>query len=167
LAIPLLHLDRIRLVPVELDEAFAFFAGVSNLEAITPPWLRFRVLTPQLIAGGEGTLKDYRLRLHRVPVRCRTRIERWEPGRCFVDTQIEGPFALWQHTHTFEAQVGGTLIRDRVDYRIPLRIVGVLAYRLLIGRDLARIFDTAATPLHGCSAPQPPGVDLRATRGSR
>lgn len=134
-------IDRAQPVSVPVDEAFAFFADVSSLEAITPPWLRFRILTPQPIVLCEGALIDYRLALHGASLRWRTRIERWEPGQCFVDTQIDGPFARWEHTHTFEWQPGGTLIRDHVDYRMPLRAVGWLAHRLVIGRDLERIFD--------------------------
>ncbi len=156
------HIDRAQLVPLEVGEAFAFFADASNLEAITPQWLRFRIVTPQPIVIGEGTLIDYRLTLHWVVVRWRTRIECWEPGRCFVDTQIEGPFAFWRHTHTFEEQRGGTLISDRVDYRMPLRIVGVLAHRLLIGRDLERIFnyrrDAIARLLGGTTARRRPAA---------
>jgi len=151
---PLLQLNRTQLVPLPLDDAFAFYADVSNLEAITPPWLRFRILTPHPIVVDEGTLIDYRLALHGVPVQWRTQIERWEPARCFVDRQIHGPFALWEHTHTFEEQSGGTLIRDRVEYRMPLGAVGRLAHRLLIGRDLERIFDyrhTAVAKLLGSS----------------
>ena len=161
---PLLHIDRAQLVPLSLDEAFGFFADASNLEAITPPWLRFRILTPQPVVVREGTLIDYRLTLHRVRVRWRTRIERWEPGRRFVDAQIEGPFALWQHTHTFEETSGGTLIRDRVDYRMPLGALGRLAHGLLIGRDLERIFDyrrAAVAELLG-SVNEPPRQGSRA-----
>lgn len=135
-----LHIDRAQLVSLPLEETFAFYADVSNLEAITPPWLRFRILTPHPIVVGEGTVIDYKLALHGVPMRWRTRIERWEPARCFVDRQIDGPFSLWNHTHTFEERPGGTLIRDRVEYRMPLGAVGRLAHKLLIGRDLDRIF---------------------------
>jgi ligand-binding SRPBCC domain-containing protein len=123
------------------DETFAFFSDVSNLEALTPPWLRFRILTPQPIALGAGALIDYRLALHRVPLRWRTRIERWEPGYCFVDGQVDGPFACWEHTHVLEERTGGTLILDRVEYRMPLRVLGRLAHALVVGRDLERIFD--------------------------
>ena len=150
----LLRIDRAQLVPLSLEEAFAFYADVSNLEAITPPWLRFRILTPHRVVVGEGTLIDYKLALHGVPMRWRTRIERWEPARCFVDRQIDGPFALWEHTHTFEEHPRGTLIRDRVEYRMPLGVVGRLAHRLLIRRDLDRIFEyrrRAVIELLGCS----------------
>jgi ligand-binding SRPBCC domain-containing protein len=135
------EIERAQLVPLGVDEAFAFFADAFNLEAITPPWLRFRILTPRPIAMGEGALIDYRLSLHRVPYRWHTRIDLWVPGRRFVDRQVSGPFSRWEHTHTFEARPGGTLIRDLVVYRMPLGPLGESARRVLIGRDLERIFD--------------------------
>ena len=134
-------IEREQVVPQDADAAFAFFADAYNLEAITPPWLRFRILTPRPIAMREGALIDYRLSLHRVPCRWHTRIDAWEPGRRFVDRQISGPFGVWDHTHTFEAVRGGTLIRDHVVYRMPLGPLGEIGRRVLIGRDLERIFD--------------------------
>jgi ligand-binding SRPBCC domain-containing protein len=89
----------------------------------------------------EGALIDYRLSLHRVPCRWHTRIEAWEPGRRFVDRQVSGPFRVWEHVHTFEGRPGGTLLRDLVVYRMPLGRLGEIARRVLIGRDLERIFD--------------------------
>jgi ligand-binding SRPBCC domain-containing protein len=134
-------IERAQLVPLSADEAFSFFADAYNLEAITPPWLRFRILTPRPIAMGAGALIDYRLSLHRVPCRWHTRIDSWIPGRRFVDRQVSGPFSRWEHTHTFESQAHGTLIRDLVVYRMPLGPLGALAHRVLIRRDLERIFD--------------------------
>ncbi len=69
------RIDREQLVPLPVDESFAFFADAANLEAITPPWLRFRILSPLPIAMQEGAAIEYRLTLHRVPVRWRTRID--------------------------------------------------------------------------------------------
>ena len=85
-----------------LEGTFAFFADAYNLEALTPPWLVFRILTPRPISMREGTTIEYVLTMHRLPVRWRTEIVEWEPGRRFVDTQLKGPFRLWEHTHTFE-----------------------------------------------------------------
>ncbi len=131
---------RTQIVPLPVDEAFAFFGEARNLEAITPPWLRFRVLSAPTELG-PGALIDYRLSLHRVPVSWRTRIDVWEPGRRFLDRQLRGPFARWEHLHTFEPVDGGTLIADRVRYRMPYGPLGVMAHTLLVGRDLDRIFD--------------------------
>ncbi len=137
-------LDRTQHLPAPPEVAFAYFAEALNLEEITPPWLGFRVVTPAPIEMREGALIDYRLRLHGVPVRWRTRIEAWEPGRRFVDAQLSGPYRLWHHTHTFEPSGRGTLMRDVVRYALPLGPIGELARRALVARDLERIFDFRA-----------------------
>jgi ligand-binding SRPBCC domain-containing protein len=135
-------LKREQSVPLPLAEAFAFYADAHNLERITPPWLGFEVTTPGTIEMRVGTLIEYRLRLHGVPVRWRTRIEAWEPPRRFVDVQVRGPYSLWEHTHTFEEDgPEATIIRDRVRYSIPFGPLGDLADRLLVRRDLKQIFD--------------------------
>jgi ligand-binding SRPBCC domain-containing protein len=134
-------IEREQLVARELPEVFEFFSRARNLEALTPPWLSFSVLTPEPIEMRPGTLIDYRLRFHGVPLRWRTLIESWEPGERFVDRQQRGPYELWHHTHTFEAATGGTLVRDRVHYAIPLGPAGKLADRLFVARDLERVFE--------------------------
>jgi ligand-binding SRPBCC domain-containing protein len=135
-------LERQQSVEIPIDEAFAFYGDARNLELITPPWLGFEVTTPGPIEMGPGTLIEYRLRLHRLPVRWRTRIEVWEPPRRFVDVQVKGPYSLWEHTHTFEADgPRATIIEDRVRYSIPCGPLGSLANRLLVRRDLRQIFD--------------------------
>jgi len=137
-------LQREQRLPGTPDEVFEFFADTRNLEAITPPLLRFRVVTPAPIVMRRGTLIHYRLRVRGVPVRWLTRIEEWDPPHRFVDQQLEGPYALWQHTHTFEADGAETIMRDTVRYRIGFGPLGTLADRLLVRRDVARIFDFRA-----------------------
>lgn len=140
---PHVHLlERNQRIDLPIVAAFAFYGDAVNLERITPPWLEFEVLTPGPIEMGPGTLLDYRLKLHRVPVRWQTRIEEWEPPRRFVDTQVRGPYSLWEHTHTFEEDgPGATIIRDRIRYSIPFGPLGRIAERLFVRRDLKRIFD--------------------------
>jgi ligand-binding SRPBCC domain-containing protein len=135
-------LQRRQRIERPIAEAFSFYGDARNLELITPPWLGFEVTTSAPIEMGVGTLIEYRLRLHRVPVRWRTRIEAWDPPHRFVDAQIKGPYSLWEHTHTFEADgQGATIIEDRVRYAIPFGPLGNLADRLLVRRDLRQIFD--------------------------
>lgn len=144
-------------MPVALADAFAFFADARNLEAITPPWLRFGILTPAPVTMRPGAVIDYRLNLHGVPVRWRTRIVIWEPPRRFVDVQLHGPFGAWEHTHTFESRDEGTLIHDLVRYRMPLGPLGMIAHRILVARDLRRVFDFRAAAVARLLA-QSPGV---------
>ena len=129
-------------LPGPPEEVFAFFADAFNLERITPPWLSFRIATPGPIEMGPGTLIEYRLRLHRIPIRWLTRIEEWEPGRRFVDVQVRGPYRAWHHTHEFEPDgADGTLVRDTVRYALPFGPLGAAAHRLFVARDLRTIFD--------------------------
>lgn len=124
-------------LPLKREEIFPFFADAGNLEAITPPWVNFHTLTPTPITMQAGTLIDYQLKIHGVPVKWRTRINAWEPPYRFVDEQLRGPYLKWVHEHTFEEQNGGTLCRDRVDYAVP---GGWLIDKLLVRRDIERIF---------------------------
>jgi hypothetical protein len=123
-----------------LERVFDFFAAARNLERITPSWLSFEVLTPEPVEMGVGTVIDYRLRIHGLPLRWTSRIEEWEPGRSFVDRQIRGPYGLWRHRHTFAAAGEGTVVSDSVDYGLPLGPLGELAHPLFVRRDLERIF---------------------------
>ena len=124
-------------LPQPADRVFAFFADAANLETLTPPWLRFRILTPLPIAMAAGTRLDYRLRYRGFPLRWRTEILAWEPPHRFVDSQIKGPYRRWYHEHTFVEQDGGTLATDNVEYAL---LGGALTNALLIGRDVERIF---------------------------
>lgn len=134
-------LARTQLVPRPLDETFQFFARAENLEAITPPFLRFSYVTELPITMREGALIEYKLRLFGMPLRWRTRIDLWEPGVRFIDRQLSGPYRQWIHLHEFRAVPGGTEVRDRVDYQLPFGPLGSLAHAAFVSRTLARIFD--------------------------
>jgi hypothetical protein len=124
-------------LPIPRDELFSFFADAANLEALTPPWLKFSIITPVPIAMRPGALIDYRLRMRGVPLRWRTEITAWEPPVRFVDEQIRGPFRRWIHEHRFEPRDGGTLAVDRLRYAVP---GGALINWLIVRHDVARIF---------------------------
>jgi hypothetical protein len=124
----------------EPAEVFGFFSDPYNLEKITPDVLRFQVLGVSAPKVQEGTRINYRLSLHGLPMRWQSRIENWDPPRGFVDVQTRGPYKLWQHTHEFEPYNGGTVVRDRVRYQVPLGTVGALVAGGLVGRNLEAIF---------------------------
>ncbi len=124
-------------LPRPREAIFPFFADARNLQAITPPWLDFEILTPGNIEMRAGALIDYRLRLRGIPLRWRTQITLWEPPGRFVDVQVRGPYRLWEHEHVFEPVPDGTVCRDRVRYAV---LGGTLVQWLFVRRDIERIF---------------------------
>lgn len=134
-------LEREQLIPASLERVVGFFADAANLDAITPPWLRFRIITPLPIEMRSDARIEYQLRLVGVPVRWRTRIAKWDPPYGFVDTQERGPYALWEHSHHFRACDGGVWMADVVRYALPLGPLGGAAHALGVRAALAAIFD--------------------------
>jgi ligand-binding SRPBCC domain-containing protein len=138
-------LEREQIIERGRSETFAFFSDAFNLERITPPFLRFRVLTARPVTMARGTLLEYKLSLFGIGFRWKTIIEEWEPEDSFVDSQLEGPYRLWRHRHSFES-IGQarTLMRDRVEYLIPLGFLGRASNALFVSRTLREIFDYRA-----------------------
>lgn len=122
-------------------EVFKFFCDENNLEILTPEFLNFKVLGKSTPTIQEGTLIDYKLSLHGIPLRWRTKIESWNPENSFVDTQLKGPYKLWHHTHTFEAKDGGTMAKDRVRFRLPFGPLGNFVVRVFVRRNVQKIFE--------------------------
>jgi ligand-binding SRPBCC domain-containing protein len=125
------------LLPASRSRVFPFFSDAGNLNKLTPPWLNFQILTPLPIEMRVGALIEYRIRIHGIPVRWKTRITEWEPPNYFVDEQISGPYRQWIHRHTFEERGDSTLARDEVAYAVPLDF---LMHNAFVRPDIEKIF---------------------------
>ena len=127
-------------LPLTPEQLFPFFSDAHNLQQITPQTLSFEILTPAPITMGEGTLIDYKIKIHGVPAKWRTRISTWEPPHRFVDEQLKGPYRKWHHLHEFMAIDDGTLCRDTVHYQVPGGPLSPLIHSLIVKRDVQNIF---------------------------
>lgn len=137
-------LRRTQMLPARPEEIFPFFERPENLSLLTPSWLKFTILTPSPVEMKSGAVIDYTISWLGVPMRWRTRISAYSPPMQFVDEQIRGPYSLWHHTHTFSAVEGGTRMVDEVRYALPGGPLGDLVHRLMVRKQLDRIFDFRA-----------------------
>ncbi|HET7877012.1 MAG TPA: SRPBCC family protein [Methylomirabilota bacterium] len=141
-------LERRLWLPRPRPEVFEFFADVRNLEKIHPPWAGFRWVQPPPRIDA-GAVVDFSVRVAGIRVRWRAIIREFDPPYRFVDAQLRGPFARWEHRHRFlegpppegQAGVAGTWVEDRVTYRLPLGTLGRVVHALAVGRRIRALFD--------------------------
>lgn len=132
-------------LPYPAEEVFKFFSDEKNLEKITPPFMGFHVIGKSTEQIGEGTLINYKLKIHSVPANWQTLIEKWKPPHMFIDTQLKGPYKRWHHTHSFESFGKGTLMKDKVHYRLPMGWLGRTSALWLVKSDIQKIFSYRRT----------------------
>lgn len=128
------------LVDRPLAEVFAVFEDPYNLIRITPPWLNLRVTNPERVTMRQGAEITYRIRWAGLPIGWKTLITRYEPPFSFVDEQVQGPYRLWRHHHSFTAQPEGVRVADHVEYRLPFGWVGKASHAIVVGEQLKSIF---------------------------
>lgn len=143
-------------IPLKRKEIFSFFSRAENLEMLTPPWLNFHIQKISTAEVEKGTLIDYKLKIHGIPVKWRTLISEWNPEESFVDNQLKGPYKKWHHLHTFEDVNGGTIISDDVTFQAPGWIFGKILIPF-IRKDIQEIFKFRQTKIKQLST-----VDMKA-----
>lgn len=139
--LPIRRLKRTVFIPAPIDQVFDFFSLAENLNLITPPWLKFSILTPGPIRMELNTNIDFSLKLNGIPIRWRSEITEWRPPESFTDKQIKGPYAIWEHNHRFFSKGAGTIMEDTVIYSVPGFIFEPIVHALFVGWRLKKIFD--------------------------
>ena len=147
-------------VPFPLERVFAFFANPENLPRIMPSASATRLIALKRVpapeapagvsiekaAGVGSTITTSFSVFPLLPLRRRwiARITEFEWNRYFADVQDEGPFRNWNHRHEFESAerdgVGGTLVRDVIEYEIGFGLAGTLADALFVRRQMENTF---------------------------
>jgi ligand-binding SRPBCC domain-containing protein len=116
-------------------QVFAFLADPQNLARVSPPALRLRLLSPAA-ALRAGAVVDFRVSWLGLPLRWRAYIREYDPPYRFVDVQVRGPWARWEHRHLFLDGDGGTWMEDRITYRLPLGPLGRALHAAVVERQL-------------------------------
>jgi ligand-binding SRPBCC domain-containing protein len=142
-------LERTQEFKSPLQDVFDFFAEPYNLERITPEFLKFSIVTSPPIKMEEGTRISYRLKLRGIPVKWTSTIMDWNPPFGFTDEQTKGPYKYWRHEHKFEENGAGTLVTDKIWYRVPGGPLAPILNFFYVRRDLQKIFNYRAETMKG------------------
>ena len=135
-------LEQQQKVSGSLEQAWAFLQNPANLDRITPPDLKFRIVTEVPAVMVDGLIIEYRITIPFIGTHAWvTEIKHIRQGLSFVDEQRLGPYRFWYHYHEIRQEEDGVLLIDRVHYQPPLGILGRIAHFLYIRRTLERIFD--------------------------
>lgn len=123
--------------------AWKFFSAANNLSEITPKDMNFVVLTAmENDEIYEGMLIDYYVSpLFGIKMKWQTEIIKVDFQRSFIDFQKKGPYKLWHHHHEFIPNEKGILMKDTVDYELPLGSLGEIAHTVFVKKKLEYIFD--------------------------
>lgn len=134
-------LTQVQDLPVSVTAAWAFFSAPANLQAITPPDIRFHFIGDHSGPMYESRILRYRIGIAPlVTVNWVTEIKAVRDGHSFVDEQRSGPYAFWHHRHTFEPIEGGTRMTDEIHYAVPFGPIGDLFHPLMVRPKLESIF---------------------------
>jgi uncharacterized protein (TIGR01777 family) len=134
-------LERYQYFEKPKKQVFNFFSDEMNLEKITPPFLKFKVLGKNTDKIESGTLIDYKLQLRGIPFKWQTKINEFNEDTDFTDQQVKGPYSKWVHTHSFHEVGNGTLMKDKVVYKVPFGALGRAVAGYFVKKDVNNIFD--------------------------
>ncbi len=135
-------LERHQKVSGSLEQAWAFLQHPANLDRITPPDLKFSIVTDVPDDMYNGLIIEYRITIPLIGThKWITEIKHIRKGISFVDEQRLGPYRFWYHYHEIRQQKDEVLLIDRVHYQPPMGLLGRVLHRLYIQRTLEKIFD--------------------------
>lgn len=126
-------------LPWPPEKVFPFFSRVRNLPKMAPPGVGLEILGNFPEEFFQGSEVSYRLKLHGVPFQWKSVIQDWSPPFCFTDRQVRGPLKTWIHHHEFKAFGPGTLMRDQVQFRLPLGFLGSLLGGALVRKEIGTL----------------------------
>lgn len=133
------RLYQAQFLPLSPEQVWEFFKNPKNLEEITPKFLQFKIEAPTDAEVYKGMKIRYKLKLHGIPIRWESLIQDYQQHKEFTDQQVKGPYAVWHHVHRFKKVPGGTLMEDRVFYKLPFGKLGLLALPF-VKKDVKMIF---------------------------
>lgn len=133
------HFEFSSWIDAPVETVFEFHERRDALELLTPPWPPVKVIRPPASLAA-GTIVELQIGPWPLSMRWVARHLAYEQNHKFIDEQRSGPFAIWVHTHLFEAEKGGTRLRDSIAYAVPGGAWGETLFGWLVRRQLHQMF---------------------------
>ena len=122
-----------------IDSVWSYYDSPGAFDRIMPEWEHLDPDTIGRLVNGDKTI----FTTHIGPLRLR-----WEavhhdvvPHHEFSDLMVRGPMAYWDHRHVFEPGPNDTsIVRDEVDWRLPLHVVSRISAPWTVNRRLRKLF---------------------------
>ena len=135
------RLHATQVLPITMDEAWAFLSNPANLSVITPPHMGFNILAGADRPMFPGQVIQYKVSPFKgISTHWVTEITHVMDGQYFVDEQRFGPYALWHHKHFIKKHEDGVVMEDLIDYKLPMGFLGRLLHPVLVKKQLKKIF---------------------------
>ncbi|MFC7056909.1 SRPBCC family protein [Halovenus salina] len=119
-------------VAAPFEEVWDFHSTEKGLEALTPDWMGMEIESvtgpdgesdPDVLETGatiHASVRPFGVGPRQRWVSEIVARDRSDGSGFFRDTMDDGPFPEWEHTHNFYADGEETVIRDHVEYELPL-----------------------------------------------
>ncbi|MCA1589543.1 MAG: SRPBCC family protein [Acidobacteria bacterium] len=135
-----MHFSKQCFIRCSPEKVFAFHELSDAFERLVPPWESVKVVQKAEISKiGSRTILETKI-LGPFKIRWVAEHTAYDPPRMFEDTQVKGPFKSWRHRHIIEPHPEGAVLRDEIEYELPLKIFGPLAAPIAIERRLEKMF---------------------------
>ena len=127
------------LVKADIHAVWEFHSSAEALRTLTPPNRNVKLLSSDLSVH-EGAIHAFQVRVGPFRITWRAQLSAVDSPHGFLDTAVQSPFRTWTHKHEFIAHPDGTLIRDSIEYEVPFGILGAVANRLFVSKEIDRLF---------------------------
>jgi ligand-binding SRPBCC domain-containing protein len=143
-------------VPAPPEEVFAFLADPSHLPRCTPPEYELSVDKQSTVRLAQDSWLTYSFRALGWRFTVRSHYLDWVENHRYATIHQRGPFSFWHHLHSFERMGSGTLITEKLVFRLRFAFLGSAAgYPLVAGR-LERAFRYRAAAIYAAMAKRAP-----------
>lgn len=136
-----MRFEKASVIRATPERVFAFHELPDAFERLIPPWEDVKIVKVADISEvGSRSIIETRI-LGPVTQKWVAEHTAYDPPRMFEDVQISGPFRKWRHRHIVEPHPEGAVLRDSMEFELPMGFLGRLAAPFAIIPRLEKMFD--------------------------